>query len=59
MITYRDMAFCADAEQCKNKTDCHRWFSPVEQVKAEEWMKDAPVAFMQFKNRCDKWEEQK
>lgn len=58
MICFRDMTYCADAEQCKNKEGCFRWFSPKEQAAADKWWgkEGAPIALSEFKGRCAKWE---
>ena len=58
MICYRDMTFCSDAEQCANREDCPRWFSPPEKAKADKWWgaQGAPVAFGSFKDNCNRWE---
>lgn len=59
MMCFRDMAFCSNAEQCMNKGSCLRWFSPSQEAEAKQWWGSdgAPVAFMEFKDCCDNWEE--
>lgn len=55
MICFRDMSFCADAEECANAQGCHRYFNAEQQSAAKRWWggDDAPVAFMSFKETCE------
>jgi hypothetical protein len=50
------MSFCKEADQCKNKDTCYRYFSPEEAQKAHAWMKNPPVSFSSFAEYCDKYE---
>lgn len=58
MICFMDMAFCDNAEDCKNRVGCARWFSPEQREAAKKWWggDHAPVCFMNFIDDCDKWE---
>ena len=56
MFSYRDMSFCKEADQCKNKDTCYRYFSPEEAQKAHAWMNKPPVSFSSFAEYCDKYE---
>lgn len=58
MMSYRDMTFCSDAEQCYNHDVCRYWFSPKEKEKAIQWWgtDNPPVAFSSLKDSCGVFE---
>ena len=58
MIYFRDISFCADSDQCANAQGCGRNFDDEQKAAAKHWWgsDDAPVAFMSYKNTCDRFE---
>lgn len=59
MICYRDMAFCAEGDQCPARVGCDRYFSPEERVSAMKWWGNAsvPVAKQTMADTCQRRKE--
>ena len=57
MICYRDKTFCNFYRRCKTGKTCHRALTQKVRIKAEEWMKNAPICA--FVDKPDCFEEKK
>lgn len=53
-MCYRDMTFCGYYVDCKDGKECTRALTPAVFVKAETWMKDAPICRFVEKPTCYK-----
>lgn len=58
MICFRDMAWCDASGLCAVK-DCRRNFNDQQRAAARTWWgnDDVPVAFADFRTRCDDFQE--
>ena len=60
MMCFQDRTFCADAETCANRNNCHRYLSPELDMEAYNWsvklgLTYTPVSMGMFKEVCDKY----